>query len=281
MYARVLGSWKETSNEEIDLSEFDEHTISCALSYFYARDYHPFLKLGHDDEKETCEVSETKSVPNDCQRGGESKSAFSEGLRRPTIDPNRGLGRAKLENAVLPGTTSKAYGSAENDPQHLAFEALTHAKVYSFAHIYLLSDFENFALSRLTEVLAVLQHKQLSMLPELAEAIRLIYHKTPKQSDNSARNLLSQFVALKFTALLGDQLEMLMADGGEFAVDVTRKLARKLLADPLEEKIDELSLKVSALESECLGMEKDLNTAREEVNGWERWNDNLPSRRRR
>lgn len=64
-------------------------------------------------------------------------------------------------------------------------------------------------------------------------------------------------------------------------MDVSHKLARKLLANPLEEKIDELSQKVSALESECSGMEKDLNSSREEVNGWERWNNNLPSRRQR
>lgn len=183
--------------------------------------------------------------------------------------------------AVLPGTTARTNGSTGNDSKHLASEALTHAKVYSFAHVYLLSDLEKFALSRLTEVLAVLQHKQLSMLPELAEAIRLIYDKTPKQAGNSARNVLSQFVALKFTALLSDELEILIADGGEFAVDISHKLARKLLANPLEEKINELSLKVSVLESECLGIEKDLNTAREEVNEWERWNDNLPSTRRR
>lgn len=80
MYARVLGSWKETSNEEIDLREFDEHTISCALSYFYVRNYHPFLELGQDAEKEaekeTCEVSETESVPNDCLGDGQASTFF-------------------------------------------------------------------------------------------------------------------------------------------------------------------------------------------------------------
>lgn len=75
---------------------------------------------------------------------------------------------------------------------------------------------EGFALSRLAQVLAILQHKHLGMSPQLAEAIQLIYSKTPNRSYNSARNLLSQFVAPRFPTLLGDHLDTLMAEGGDF-----------------------------------------------------------------
>lgn len=74
------------------------------------------------------------------------------------------------------------------------------------------------------------------MLPQLAKAIHVIYCTTPSVSHNPASKLLSQFIALKFTALLGEHLDKLMAEGGDFTVDVSHKLARKLLANPLEDK---------------------------------------------
>jgi hypothetical protein len=136
-------------------------------------------------------------------------------------------------------------------------------------------------LNHLARVLSMLQNKQINMSSHLIEAIRLIYSKTPDSHPNHARNLLSQFVALKFTALLGDRLGILMSEGGCFAVDVSHKLGRRLLVNPLEDQIEQLHLKVSALESECSEMEKDLNRSKEEVREWEQWDKNLPSKRQR
>ena len=178
-------------------------------------------------------------------------------------------------------SVTKSHDFVENCYQFLAMEVLVHAKVYSFAHKYLIPDLEAFATHRLAQVLIILEHKQVEMLPQLAEAIQVIYSTTPSNSQNPARNLLSQFTALKFTALLGDCLDQLMAEGGEFTVDVSHKLAQKLLASPLEEKIEELKTRVSALEVERSGMEKDMDSLREDINGWESWNNRLPHSRRR
>lgn len=82
IYARVYGIWKETSNEVVGLTEFDEHTIGCALSYFYALDYCAFpvasmsdLELDHDTKNEDFEVSE-KGVHNDCLADGTGSTCF-------------------------------------------------------------------------------------------------------------------------------------------------------------------------------------------------------------
>lgn len=192
-----------------------------------------------------------------------------------------------IEDLILPEKPA-IFQSATNKPsvvgdqnELLALEILTHAKVYCFAHVYLLVELETCALYHIARVLAMLQNKQISMSSHLTEAIRLIYAKTPDSPPNHARNLLSQFVALKFTALLGDRLAMLMSEGGHFAVDVSYKLGRRLLVNPLEDQIEQLHLKVSALESECSGMEKELNQSKEEVEGWEQWDKKLPSKRQR
>lgn len=64
LYARIHGSWnwKDTSSELIDQTEFDEHTIQCASSFFSARGYCPFqvapksdLELGNETKDEDCE----------------------------------------------------------------------------------------------------------------------------------------------------------------------------------------------------------------------------------
>lgn len=55
IHTRTLGSWKETSNYAVDVAGFDEHTVSWALSYFYAPEYHSSLELNYDIKEGDCE----------------------------------------------------------------------------------------------------------------------------------------------------------------------------------------------------------------------------------
>jgi hypothetical protein len=73
IYARLYGSWKDRGEEALDLTEFDEHTSVCFLSYVYARDYCPFpaalepnLELEEQIKKTTLKNSE-KSIQNEIQ----------------------------------------------------------------------------------------------------------------------------------------------------------------------------------------------------------------------
>jgi hypothetical protein len=107
----------------------------------------------------------------------------------------------------------------------------------------------------------------------------LIY--TTTEDGDSARYLLSQFVALKHTALLGEEMNKLVAEGGDFMVDVSGKLARKISSMALEETVEELTTKNSELELEAAADREALKSLKEEVEGWENWNRQLAYGQRR
>ncbi|KAF7587604.1 hypothetical protein BBP40_007003 [Aspergillus hancockii] len=172
--------------------------------------------------------------------------------------------------------TQRELQNSDNSP---AAEILLHAKVYCFAHRFLISDLESFALQRLTQVLLTVDTQKDSLFPYLADAIRFVYGSTPSTQlqDNPARKLLSQYVALKYTMLANEMFTQLLEEGGEFLTDLSQKLARRLTiseigAQSLEEQIDELQIKVNELEVNSQEKESQLQRARDELAEWESWN---------
>ena len=156
--------------------------------------------------------------------------------------------------------------------QLLAFEALTHVKVYSFTHKYLMSELEDFATCRLAQTLVMHQHWKIKMSRPLADAIRLIYSITPGDAQNPARRLLSQFVAAGLPALSDGHLDVLLLQGGDFAVEMSLRLGRKTA---------ELESRFSAQELEHSESREGFISCRQSVSGWESWNSGLPSKWRR
>ncbi|KAJ5173848.1 uncharacterized protein N7500_001779 [Penicillium coprophilum] len=145
-----------------------------------------------------------------------------------------------------------------------AAEIYLHAKVYSFARQLNFAKLEQFSLNRLAEVLVALEQTDKVLFPYLVDAIRLIY-KTTGVSDD-ARNLLSQFVALRYTTLVGDQMDELITEGGEFVVDLSHKLARKLTTMSMVlKRLEYLTHKNQELKAESAEKDKELRTLREEV----------------
>lgn len=154
----------------------------------------------------------------------------------------------------LPGYTTaktpKADGQEEpatETQESPADEIYLHIKVYAFAHLLEFGDLKQFALNRLAKVLISLEQTKQDLFPYLANGIRLIYKTTTNEATDDARNLLSQFVAFNYEALTGEEFDKLIAKGGEFMVDVSHKLARRLS-----------SLTSSLLKYEELGRNKDL-----------------------
>jgi hypothetical protein len=158
-------------------------------------------------------------------------------------------------------------------------EIYLHAKIYSFACHYDFTKLKEFTLNRLAQSLDRLQRAQLDLFPYLADAIRLIY--TATEDGDSARYLLSQFVALKYTILLGDEMNKLVAEGGDFMVDVSGKLARQISSMTLEGKIEELTTEKLELEAEAAANRAAWKSLKEEVEGWENWNRQLAYAQRR
>ncbi|KAJ5521295.1 hypothetical protein N7527_005410 [Penicillium freii] len=143
-------------------------------------------------------------------------------------------------------------------------EIYLHAKVYSFARQLEFEKLEQFALNRLAQVLVALEQTDKDLFPYLVDAIRLIYKTTSAVDD--ARNLLSQFVALRYTTLVGEDLDELITEGGEFVVDLSHKLARKLASTAMAfKRVEYLTQKNEELKAESAEKDKELKTLREEV----------------
>ncbi|PWY82688.1 hypothetical protein BO83DRAFT_414210 [Aspergillus eucalypticola CBS 122712] len=275
--AQIEGPWRQHGDESpIDWSDFDEQTVECVLSYLYTQDYYvPQLEVAPDD---SCESKD------DCKEPIVSESTpDNQKLPNRPLTP---LGRC-LE-AGLPANKSLTAAGTCTDEAIQYFndsrgaEILIHAKVYCFAHRYCIRELEVFALQRLTKSLLILDADEEAVFSYVADAIRVVYGSTPGAylQDNPARKLLSQYVAIYYTlfTLLGcESFDRVMAEGGDFVVDLSHKLARRLRttglgARSLEEQMDELQLKVSSLKQGLNEHEDQLQSAKEEFMEWDSWN---------
>lgn len=168
----------------------------------------------------------------------------------------------------LPGYTTaktpKADSQEEPATESPAGEIYLHTKVYAFAHLLDFADLKQFALNRLAKVLISLEQTKQDLFPYLANGIRLIYKTTNDEPTDDARNLLSQFVAFNYAALTGEEFDKLIAKGGEFVVDVSHKLARRLAAlTSTLSKVEDLG-RNEELEVESADKDEDLESLKEE-----------------
>nr|KMM69758.1 hypothetical protein CPAG_06072 [Coccidioides posadasii RMSCC 3488] len=245
--ACVGDQWiKDGSSGAIDWTDFDEDTVECALSYLYIEDY---------DVR--------------CQ------TVFGEPLQEEEEkDQPSGLPPKTIKTAV--GSFTPLSNACD---EHLGNIALVHAKVYCFAHQILFPKLENLALQCLTQLLLQCDTPTDLFFLRLTDAIRLTYDSTPTlKICDPARELLSQYVALKYTTLSEESLRMLITEGGgDFMIDLTCKLARRILisgtsTQSLEDHIDKLELSVCRLEQDAQEQACLLRRAEEEIREWESWN---------
>ncbi|KAL3257019.1 hypothetical protein ABHI18_007133 [Aspergillus niger] len=304
--ARIDGPWKQNgADSPIDWSDFDEQTVECVLSYLYTQDYYvPQLEPVPDD---SCKIED------DCQGRafsaevtvGDLLTLFiaTTGIEPSTPEsvpddqgtPNRPLTPlSRCLQAGLPADNNHTaagactYRASQNRNDHHGAEILVHAKVYCFAHRYCIRELEDFALQRLTKVLTIIDAETEAVFPYLADAIRVVYDSTPGASlqDNPARKLLSQYVALNYTRLESESFDQIMAEGGEFIVDLSHKLARRLNmsgigAETLVEQIDDLHLQINDLSLRLHDQASQLNDARKELMEWDNWNRGISGKYRK
>ncbi|EXJ66221.1 uncharacterized protein A1O5_10837 [Cladophialophora psammophila CBS 110553] len=107
---------------------------------------------------------------------------------------------------------------------------LAHVKVYSFAKYYLLPGLQELALQRMIMTLRKVDCSLKYGEVELADPIEFVYRNIPVHGDGEEpmRKLLSQFAAANYTSLLHGSFEALFARGGDFTLDLARKLSRRL-----------------------------------------------------
>ncbi|KAJ5348625.1 uncharacterized protein N7506_001878 [Penicillium brevicompactum] len=290
--ARVNDQWiKNGTSGAIDWTEFDEETVKCALSYLYIEDYdvrdRGFVGEQFEERNDEDQMAQAASLSTNAGSSMPDSKTLNEALSERPLTP-----LSRCLQAGLPAETIQTAAAAfMKEPsacdEGLGDIALMHAKVYCFAHQFLFSRLENMALQRLTQLLLKCGTPTDPFFLGLSDAIRLIYGATPKSKPNNpARELLSQYVALKYTTLSEESMRALIAEGGDFMVDVTCKLARRISTSgtstqSLECLIDELEMNVFRLEQHTENQACLLKRAEEEILEWESWNRGISAKHKK
>lgn len=167
-----------------------------------------------------------------------------------SIRPLTPLGRC-VEVAPIMSTYKTAAGVFEEQSfPHETFSyrdpLLAHAEVYSFAKYHLLFKLQQLALQRMIITLRKLDCSVEYAEQELTELIEFVYDNISADQDGEEpmRKLLSQFAAINYTSILHGSFEALVGRGGDFGLDLARKLSRRLLAhgvsgESAEDKFDD------------------------------------------
>ncbi|CAP86525.1 Pc20g11960 [Penicillium rubens Wisconsin 54-1255] len=284
--ARLKASTDEYE-EAIDWSGFDEQTIDCVLNFLYSGGYQaPQATSVAAEDEQPSPPDSPQSQPSWPHSPtpifpvrARSLSPVAESSIGPDSPPTQALSECDLNDRPLTpleycdgvtlATDHEKQDQHQVEPEqetegHTAAEIYLHAKVYSFASQLDFEKLEQFALNRLAQVLVALEQTDKAPFPYLVDAIRLIYKTT--STVDGARNLLSQFVALRYTTLAGEDLDELITEGGEFVVDLSHKLARRLTTTAMAfKKVEYLTHRNEELKAESAEKDKELKALREEV----------------
>ncbi|KAJ6007619.1 hypothetical protein N7540_011595 [Penicillium herquei] len=257
--ARVQERWMDSdANKVIDWTEFDEDTIHCVLNYLYTGTYDALRQVPATEQKK--ETKKEEKAQDDLPKSSIWSHFLSSSDPKPEVPngalverPGNPLGRS-LQTPSHPKTKKAEETGAEPldkkrsvSDEQLGNIALLHAKVYCFAHQFMFPELEELACKRLKHVLHESDKPSESFFRPLADAIRLVYDSTlAKNGTNPARALLYQYVTFNYPRLPEDILKPLVAEGGEFAVDLACKLAEK--AHSYHSCMEKLDAKVKTLE---------------------------------
>jgi hypothetical protein len=152
---------------------------------------------------------------------------------------------------------------------------LAHAQVYSFAQYHFLPSLQTIALQRLTQVLRRMDCSETHAIHEISELIRFVYEHTATTGTNEEplRKLVSHFAAINYTNLMKGEFGEQICQVGDFAVDLGRKVCRRLLASgestrALEQEIDDLETQIHKLEVRAEEQTSEIQRLRQEVEEW-------------
>ncbi|KAJ5668206.1 uncharacterized protein N7477_006776 [Penicillium maclennaniae] len=247
-------------------------TIECAMSYLYVEDY----CVGGPDN-----IGEQKGEKNDddridCQNwpfNGE-ESLVSESIvfdEAPSKRPLTPLSR-RLQVGLPVETMQTAPAAFANEfhscDERLGDMALMHAKVYCFAHLYLISKLEDLALQRLTQLL---QNCDIPTSPFFC-GLQMQSALSMAQRRNRNRRILRG--------------NCYLTEGGDFMIDVSYKLGLRISmhgtsAQSFEGQIDHLEMNIKRLEQEAQDQARLLKRAEEEFQEWESWNRGISKKLRK
>lgn len=183
------------------------------------------------------EVDWVATMPESPERG-ENKG---EGINNRPLTP---LGEC-VKLGPFKRTNKTAIGNFEEQEfPHETFSyreaLLAHVEVYHFAKDYLLLELQELALQRMVVTLGKLDCSVKHAEKEVTEVVGFVYDNIACDQDGQEpmRKLVSQFVAFHFTSLLHGSFEELLGRGGDFGLDLARKLRQRLVAHEVSSVLD-------------------------------------------
>ena len=264
--AVTCGNWKDSSECKIVLEDWDSKTVGRLLEWLYSGDYEspsPAEAPQFDVESSGIRVSET-TVPS--KQGADlpfitpKKIESARGSNRPlTSLQNIYFNEARPNLARSYAETFEPWARRfEQDPSSLNFEAtlLAHAKLYALADYMLLPALQAQAFDRLKAVLMVISPPtytfysafrnsrlpiaNLPVIGNLVTLIQYVYANTTRleSKEEPLRELISTFIVLNYDQFcdVGDLVQTLMEQGGDFQGDVHDKMRRHQIASKKELK---------------------------------------------
>jgi hypothetical protein len=216
----------------------------------------------------------------------ELQNAIFESCSMRPLTP---LGRCAGVPPVMTAYKTAAGVFESQEFPHEAFSylepLLAHVEVYSFAKYHLLSGLQELALQRTIVTLRKLNCSVESAEQELTKAIEYVYDNIPadKGNEEPMRKLLSQFAAANYTSLLHGSFEALITRGGDFTLDLARKLSRRLLAHGVSADLveDELEGRIQNLELQVQERDQEIKTLNASLNDTSIWGRGLNRKGRR
>lgn len=252
----VDGNWRDSKDCVINLAEWEEPTVEQLLEWLYSGYYTvssiPMSARGvvmSDDEVAEALIPiihqqlRGRKLSDLLPRDGDETESDVE--LSPDCVPDHHQPLTPLQDIrcsgprddgrvlTYPAIDSRAVQLESLCKKEWGHTLLPDAKAYVLAQYLQLVDLKRYAFHHIQDTLVFLN--QCSPGPQaLTRTIALahyVYSNTDSlnNSEEPLRDLISTFVAEWFLKMDGPQFERLIAGGGEFAVDVTRKLRRHWL----------------------------------------------------
>ncbi|KAL9598171.1 MAG: hypothetical protein Q9219_004668 [cf. Caloplaca sp. 3 TL-2023] len=253
----VNGSWKDSKNRSINLEEWEEETVEQVLNWLYFGFYSvPEMLRNQSDTVPAAEIridvdghafiewyasssSTAQAAWGTVYRQGSTvqrKQDHTPDEHRPLtpLHKVRCLGScASPLSQIYPVGDSRLIRLTKSHCTEWGHSLLPDAKVYGLAQYLQSTDLKRHAFCHIQDVL-IYFNRQRSLTPAtLARIVALahyVYTSTDHlvNSEEPLRKLVSTFMTEWFMRLEGSGFESLMSQGGDFAIDVTRKLRRHM-----------------------------------------------------
>ena len=237
----------------MDWSHVDVDTVERLLSFLYWGDYSvPDPEPISDAQESECatEASDTAVVVRLPQTPTPTQNYLGNEIGLPERQTQTEAGRF---SSLRCSSLKYSYRGP----------LMAHAQVYVLAHQHLLKDLEKLALQRMAQTLLGVDIHADHTVVELMDLVEYVYENTDERSEEVGiepmRKILSHFIAANITGFLNAKGEYgpgkvaamkVVAGGGAFMLDLTRKLGNRLAveasyAENLEKRVREMEKKLA------------------------------------